>query len=125
MESCERQESTPSYEHSLVHDIRELNKQLKISAQKIREVFRHNRNIIGGDESYAQKVYFTSEMITKRLDVYDFYRNRKSISTTERRYQLHRVLMKISKLLEDSANKKKNKDKPKPLPHRGKHIEQV
>lgn len=95
------------YERTLAHDIREINKQLKTSAERVRMTFKRNRNIVGKDESNAHKVYFASELITKRLDVYDFYKNQGQINTTEERYKIHRVLTKLSKILEEKSEKKR------------------
>lgn len=93
------------YENALAHDIRELNKQLKVAAEVVCDVFKRNRNIIGKEEAYGSTVYFASEMITKRLDIYDFYANSSKINTRERRYQLHRVLIKLSKILNQKAQR--------------------
>lgn len=87
-------------ETSLAHDFRELNKVLKPSLERISDIFRRNRNHIGTDEKHAITARFISEMMTKRLDVYDFYKNKASIKTSEQKYAVHRVLMKIVKFLE-------------------------
>jgi signal transduction histidine kinase len=93
-------------QQSMSHDIREMNKSLKGAAEQIREIFKHHRNILGRDEYLAHKVFFASEMITKRLDVYDFYRYRSSIDVRERRYRLHRMIIKLMRILQDKANAK-------------------
>lgn len=90
-------------ENELAHDIREINKQLKPQVEKVREFFKRNRNLQGTREREAIAALQCCEMITKRLDVYDFYKNKSAIDVFESRFNVHRVIMKVTKILEGKS----------------------
>jgi K+-sensing histidine kinase KdpD len=92
---------------SLAHDLRELNRGLKASIEKIKVVFKQNRNTIGREEVLATTAYFQSEMLSKRLDVYDYFENSGAIDTTESKYVVYRVIEKVFKILAVKSEKRK------------------
>jgi K+-sensing histidine kinase KdpD len=91
---------------SLAHDLRELNRGLKASIEKIQEVFRHNRNTLGREEVIATTAYFQSEMLSKRLDMYDYFENSGAIDTAEKKYVVYKVIEKVFKILGVKSEKR-------------------
>ena len=95
-------------ESSLAHDIRNLNKDLKYFSEQIEYVLSKHRNVIPREgEEYVFSLSALSEMVSHRLDVYDFFKNKSSISTSESWCCLHRVITRVVKVLE--MRRKKNR----------------
>ena len=95
-------------ESSLAHDIRNLNKDLKYFSEQIDYVLSKHRNVIPREgEEYVTSVCALSEMVSHRLDVYDFFKNKSGISTSESSCCLHRVITRVVKVLE--MRRKKNR----------------
>jgi len=90
-------------EMALAHDIRGLNSQIKPNIENVIAVIRKDRGIHSACENAALTVFHASELITKRLGIYEYLKNPTKISLTDKRISAHRSLFKARKILDFQA----------------------